>query len=104
MVLAARPDGGALPSCPVTVTNRGNGVHELSYTIHTVRSTPRFFRVLYGCGKLTVFHCYIWLHQSERTAQLIERRFAAGWCIPAGSRRGGRHFRQHQSARAVLCG
>ena len=34
VVLAARPDG---PPCPVAITDRGNGTHELSFMSTVVR-------------------------------------------------------------------
>ena len=39
VVFAPRADGAPLPQCPVTVTDRGNGTHELSFVSSTVRSS-----------------------------------------------------------------
>ena len=40
VVFAAPADGTPQPQCPVTVTDRGNGTHELSFVSSVVRRCP----------------------------------------------------------------
>lgn len=68
LVLAERPDSGGLATCPVTVTDRGNGAHQLSFTTHTVRCTPRLCSF---CNTLAQFYlqlCFFFFHTDVRVS------------------------------------